>query len=230
MSLMDAFKKKDASSDVPDVSEMLKSGMSEQDIIDSLRQQGYDSTSIKDALVRATTANDDAAEQTTGQNTRAPQPSQTPQDQFAMEEPEPSPPPQHFSLPPIKFSTPSSGKGGSSTGMSDQALDTIQQVLEQIIEEKWQAAASDIAAIKSGLKSTNSNVDMIDQKIEKLGQRIDGIQNVMLGKTEDYNKTMSDVNIELQAFEKVIDRLVPTISDSIKELRDLVDEMKHTKS
>ena len=48
----------------------------------------------------------------------------------------------------------------------------------------------------------------------------------MVGKTEEYNKTLSDVNIELQAFEKVIDRLVPTISDSIKELRDLIEGLK----
>ena len=48
----------------------------------------------------------------------------------------------------------------------------------------------------------------------------------MLGKTEEYNKTISDVNVELKAFEKVIDRLVPTISDSIKELRDLIDGLK----
>ena len=60
--------------------------------------------------------------------------------------------------------------------------------------------------------------------------RIDGIQNVMLGKTEEYNKTLSDVNVELQAFEKVIDRLIPTISDSIKELRDLIDDLKKAKA
>ena len=59
---------------------------------------------------------------------------------------------------------------------------------------------------------------------------IDSIQNTMVGKTEEYNKTISDVNVELQAFEKVIDRLIPAISDSIKELRDLIDDLKTQKT
>ena len=69
-----------------------------------------------------------------------------------------------------------------------------------------------------------------NEKLEKLSQRIDSIQNTMVGKTEEYNKTISDVNVELQAFEKVIDRLIPSISDSIKELRDLIDDLKNKDS
>ena len=49
MNLMNAFKKKDEN-DVPDVSSMINSGMSQQDIIDSLRQQGYDISIIGVAL------------------------------------------------------------------------------------------------------------------------------------------------------------------------------------
>ncbi|MCW1294689.1 MAG: hypothetical protein QXP07_02465, partial [Candidatus Parvarchaeum sp.] len=56
MNLMNAFKKKDEN-DVPDVSSMINSGMSQQDIIDSLRQQGYDSTTIKNALINALKSN-----------------------------------------------------------------------------------------------------------------------------------------------------------------------------
>ena len=115
-------------------------------------------------------------------------------------------------------------------GLSEQALDTIQQVLEQIIEEKWESSSSDLNSVKTILKSTSGNLDVLRDQMNKLGQRIDGIQNVMLGKTEEYNKTLSDVNVELQAFEKVIDRLIPTISDSIRELRDLIDDLKNVKA
>lgn len=105
-------------------------------------------------------------------------------------------------------------------------METIQQVLEQIIDEKWKAASSELAALRSAERSNSNKIEQINEDMDKLSQRIDNVQNVMLGKTEDYNKTLSDVNIELQAFEKVIDRLVPTISDSIKELRDLIDDLK----
>lgn len=222
MSLLDAFKKKE-DGEVPDVTEMVQNGMSEQDIIDNLRQQGYDSTAIKSALVNATLAAG-SPQNNPPQALKPMQASMPPsfssfQQQPAVSTPSLTPPPQ-----------PTARSDSQKAGLSDQALDTIQQVLEQIIEEKWQAASADINALKTSMKANNAGVENIDDKVSKLNQRIDGIQNVMLGKTEEYNKTLADVNVELQAFEKVIDRLVPTISDSIKELRDLIDELKTAKS
>ncbi len=229
MSLLDAFKKKD-DSDVPDVSSMVKSGMSEQDIIDNLRQQGYDSTAIKNALVSASQANNQS-----GQQAAQPQPRQVqpPMQNFTSFQRDDAPAPMPVSTMPMQQMQPvrqDNSKQSGQSGLSEQALDTIQQVLEQIIEEKWETSSADLNVVKTGLKNTSVNLDTMRDQMNKLGQRIDGIQNVMLGKTEEYNKTLSDVNVELQAFEKVIDRLIPTISDSIKELRDLIDDLKKAKA
>ena len=65
MSLIDAFRKKEPA-DVPDVSDMVKNGMSDQDIIESLRQQGYDSTAIKNALIKASINKDQDTEPPSG--------------------------------------------------------------------------------------------------------------------------------------------------------------------
>lgn len=211
MSLLDAFKKKEPG-EVPDVTDMVKSGMSDQDIIESLRQQGYDSTAIKNALINASGV---AQSQATP---KQPQPFTASQEPIQSSQP-PTTPSFSFS----KEESPKSDK------MSDQTLDTIQQVLEQIIEEKWHSASSDLNSVRTGVKTNSADIKTVNDRLSRLGQRIDSIQNTMLGKTEEYNKTMADVNVELQAFEKVIDRLVPTISDSIKELRDLIDELKKTK-
>ena len=209
MSLLDAFKKKDEG-DIPDISDMVKNGMSDQDIIDSLRQQGYDSTAIKAALINASKSQKPAMQQ-------------APQETAA---------PQSFIDPPPSFQYPSQqpmpSKSDSKRPISDQAMETIQQVLEQIIDEKWKGASSELTALRAAERVNANKIEQINDSIDKLGQRIDRVQNTMLGKTEDYNKTLADVNIELQAFEKVIDRLVPTISDSIKELRDLIDDLKKT--
>jgi chromosome segregation ATPase len=113
--------------------------------------------------------------------------------------------------------------------MNGSNMESIQQILEQIIEEKWKNSATELNSLRSSLNINENSIEMIKDQIEKLDQRIDNIQNTMIGKTEEYNKTISDVNVELQAFEKVIDRLVPAISDSIKELRDLIDGLKPQK-
>jgi len=211
MNLMNAFKKKDEN-DVPDVSSMINNGMSQQDIIDSLRQQGYDSTTIKNALVNALKNN-------TGKQT-AQQPMQSMQE-------EPVQRIQNIQQPVIQESRQSYE---SSNTISNQNLESIQQILEQIINEKWKSSASDLNSLRSSVNINANSIENIKDNLEKLSQRIDSIQNTMVGKTEEYNKTISDVNVELQAFEKVIDRLIPSISDSIKELRDLIDDLKNKDS
>lgn len=211
MNLMNAFKKKDEN-DVPDVSSMLNSGMSQQDIIDSLRQQGYDSTTIKNALVNALKSN-------SGKQNAQP-PVQTMQE-------DPIQRIQNVQQQSVQESRQSYESGNT---MSNQNLESIQQILEQIINEKWKSSASDLNSLRSSVNINTNSIETIKDDLEKLNQRIDSIQNTMVGKTEEYNKTISDVNIELQAFEKVIDRLIPAISDSIKELRDLIDDLKTQKT
>lgn len=209
MNLINAFKKKDE--DTPDVSSMLSNGMSQQDIIDSLRQQGYDSTTIKNALVSAL------------KNQHA-QPNQQPQDN-----PHETENMQPQMTQPIRQQPVQRNNDSSPQNINGSNMENIQQILEQIIEEKWKSSATELNSLRSSLNINENSIEMIKDQIEKLNQRIDNIQNTMVGKTEEYNKTISDVNVELQAFEKVIDRLVPAISDSIKELRDLIDGLKPQK-
>ncbi len=212
MNLMNAFKKKDEN-DVPDISSMLNNGMSQQDIIDSLRQQGYDSTTIKNALLNAFKSN--AGKQT------AQQPIQQMQE-------EPVQRVQNIQQPSIQENRQTYENNNNT--ISNQNLESIQQILEQIINEKWKSSATELNSLRSSVNINTNSVENIKDNLEKLNQRIDSIQNTMVGKTEEYNKTISDVNVELQAFEKVIDRLIPAISDSIKELRDLIDDLKTQKT
>jgi uncharacterized protein YukE len=211
MNLMNAFKKKDEN-DIPDVSSMINNGMSQQDIIDSLRQQGYDSTAIKNALVNAL------------KNNSGKQVEQQPTQQIKKD---PVQRIQDIQQPIVQESR---QPYESSNTISNQNLESIQQILEQIINEKWKSSASELNSLRSSVNINTNSIENIKDNLEKLNQRIDNIQNTMIGKTEEYNKTISDVNVELQAFEKVIDRLIPAISDSIKELRDLIDDFKTQKT
>ncbi|MCL4398757.1 MAG: hypothetical protein M1322_04045 [Candidatus Parvarchaeota archaeon] len=208
MNLINAFKKKDEN-EVPDVSSMLSNGMSQQDIIDNLRQQGYDSTTIKNALVNALKNN-------TQRQTAQPVQEQQMQRVQPIQQPVVQEDKQSYE--------------NNAGGINSQNLENIQQILEQIINEKWKNSSSDLNSLRSSVNINTNSIENIKDNLEKLGQRIDSIQNTMVGKTEEYNKTISDVNVELQAFEKVIDRLVPAISDSIRELRDLIDDLKTQKT
>ncbi|MEM3190870.1 MAG: hypothetical protein QW292_02005 [Candidatus Parvarchaeota archaeon] len=208
MSLLDAFKKKNETN-VPDVSGMASAGMSDQDIIDSLKQQGYDNSVIRQALM-AKDSKQQAAVQTAPSQPIQAAPQQPPADVSPISVPQP------------KQDQP---KGS----LSEETLDTIQAILEQIIEEKWKASSSEIEFLKNSVKKADDFAHAVSEQLDKLSQRVDTIQNMMMGKTEEYNKALMDVNVELEAFNKVIDKLVPAMSDSIKELRDLISDFKTQK-
>ncbi len=205
MSLLDAFKKKGETA-VPDISGMVSAGMSDQDIIDSLKQQGYDNSVIRQALMAKGT------QQQQAQQTQTPQVMQPIQQvqQQAIDQAVQQPAKQDQ----------------SKAAMSEESLDTIQAILEQIIEEKWKASSSEVEFLKNSVKKVDDFSHSISEQLDKLSQRVDTIQNMMIGKTEEYNKALMDVNVELEAFNKVIDKLVPAMSDSIKELRDLISNFK----
>ena len=217
MSLLDAFKKKEMN-EAPDISDMIKSGMSEQDIIDSLKQQGFDNATIKAALINSNI--EKAGDVGHDLSKEAPQSS----GQTQSFVPQQSPSPAQYSAP-----QPAVQRLDQSKGLTSQTMDTIQGILEQVVEEKWQSAASDLDTIKSRSKANEEILNGVGDRIDKLNQRIDLMQGAMAGKAEEFNKTLADVNIELQAFEKVIDRLIPTITDSVKELRDLIDDLRKSK-
>jgi len=205
MSLLDAFKKK-GETNVPDISGMVSAGMSDQDIIDSLKQQGYDNSVIRQALMAKSAPQQQTQQQSTTQVAQ-----QVPQQQI-----------EESTQQPAKQDQP---KGA----INEETLDTIQAILEQIIEEKWKASSSEMEFLKNNLKRVDDFSHSVLEQLDKLSQRVDAIQNVMIGKTEEYNKALMDVNVELEAFNKVIDKLVPAMSDSIKELRDLISDFKSQK-
>ncbi|MGC8681904.1 MAG: hypothetical protein ACP5RE_02270 [Candidatus Acidifodinimicrobium sp.] len=206
MSLLDAFKKK-GETNVPDISGMVSAGMSDQDIIDSLKQQGYDNSVIRQALMAKSAPQQQTQQQSTTQVAQ-----QAPQQQIEESTQQQS----------AKQDQP---KGA----INEETLDTIQAILEQIIEEKWKTSSSEIEFLKNNLKRVDDFSHSVLEQLDKLSQRVDAIQNVMIGKTEEYNKALMDVNVELEAFNKVIDKLVPAMSDSIKELRDLISDFKSQK-
>ena len=219
MSLLDAFKKKDTGN-APDISDMIKGGMSEQDVIDSLKQQGFDNATIKAALINSNVekAGDVGHDLSREAQQNPIQPQMTAQQQVM------APAPIQYSQPQAAAPRFDQGKG-----LTSQAMDTIQGILEQVVEEKWQSSASDLDTLKSRSKASEDMLNGVGDRLDKLNQRIDLMQGAMAGKAEEFNKTLEDVNIELQAFEKVIDRLIPTITDSVKQLRDLIEDLKKNK-
>ncbi len=105
-------------------------------------------------------------------------------------------------------------------------VDELQRIIENIIEEKWKSVEQKISTLNAWKTKLEDKVGALNSKVSELTSRIDGFSKTMVSKDEDYKKTMSDVNTEMEAIEKLMGKLVPSLAEEIKELRGVVEKMK----
>ena len=46
----------------------------------------------------------------------------------------------------------------------------------------------------------------------------------MIGKVDEYNKSLGDVNVEIQAMGKVFQKLIPEFTENVKKLSETVNK------
>jgi hypothetical protein len=124
-------------------------------------------------------------------------------------------------MPQAPMPTPESSSMGS-----EQLVNELQRVIEEIIEEKWRGVDERIASLDVWKAKLEDKISSIDGKTVDMNKRIDDFSKSVLGQSDEYQKTMSDVNSEMQAVEKIMGKLVPSLSDEIKQLRDVVENLK----
>ena len=120
--------------------------------------------------------------------------------------PAPSPPPRFA---PVKPST-----------------EEMQEIAEKIVEEKWKSAEKEIDTIRKWRDETETNLSNLSDRMTKLEMKMDSVEQAILGKVEEYGKSISDVGTELKAMQRVFQTTMPAFTENIKELQGLVEETK----
>jgi ElaB/YqjD/DUF883 family membrane-anchored ribosome-binding protein len=108
----------------------------------------------------------------------------------------------------------------------EQLVNELQRVIEEIIEEKWTGVEDKLNALDMWKVKVESKVDELSSRVTELNARIDEFSKGMVKKTEDYQSTMEEVGTEMEAVEKLMGKLVPSLAEEIKELRNVVDKLK----
>jgi len=66
----------------------------------------------------------------------------------------------------------------------------------------------------------------IKQEILRVSGRFDNMQQVVIGRVDEYSKSVGDVTSEIKALEKVFQNIVNPLTSNIKELASLTKELK----
>lgn len=196
------------SSPVEEVIKSKQQGLTNDQIISKLKTEGYSFAQIQDAFSQAEIKSSVIAP--SGSIPPAPAAPMTPS----------------ASLPkidePLAPSIPELPK-------TEAGVDEIERLLEEIIKEKWKDVTSKLAMLDNWKIEIDTKIANVEKYLAEMTKRMDNIQNSILAKNEEYGKTILDTQTEIQALEKVMGKLVPSMTDNIKELRELIEETKKGK-
>ncbi len=134
----------------------------------------------------------------------------------------PSPPVGGDSLIPA----PPSGAGGSS---QELLTEDIEKIAESIISEKWNKVKEELDSLTSWKTEIGTQVTSFKSQLEALDKKVADAQNAMIGKVDEYNKSLGGVNVEIQAMGKVFEKIIPQFTDNVNRLSEMVDKKSVSK-
>jgi hypothetical protein len=173
---------------------MRQQGYTNDQIVQTLQSQGYTTNQIYDAINQAGLSGNFQAEQF---ETGTPDYGQSyePQQQSFQ------------SFQPPQMQVPVS---------ADE--ERIQEVTEAIIDEKWNEFAKDIQKVIEWKEKSEDRIAKIEQQILDLRMSIDSLTKNIMAKISAYDQNIVDVGTEIKAMEKVFQKVLPTLTESVNKL------------
>jgi len=184
------------------VMNMKQQGLSNDQIIQELQKQGYNSQQIFDAINMADPTNIPGGPV----DNMGGMPS--PMNQSGM-----SGPPEMDQEMPM-------------SGGLDNSRERIEEMAEAIIDEKWEELVKSINKIIEWKEKMDGNINKIEQEIQDMKENFDRLHNSIVGKIDEYDKNIVNVGTEVKAMEKVFEKVLPTFTENVGELKRIIKNVK----
>ncbi len=97
----------------------------------------------------------------------------------------------------------------------------IEEVAESIIEEKWEDLMKSINKLLEWKEAMENQMAAIEQAMQDLKGNFESLQNSVIGKVAEYDKSMKSVGADMKAMETVFQKVLPTLTDNVNELSRL---------
>lgn len=179
---------------------MRAQGLSNNQIIQSLQRESYNSQQIADAMAQA-----DIKYSAEGQ-----QPSDSYNYPYPQEQP----------------SMPSEQQYSQNYGIS---AETIQPLVEAIIEEKWEELVKNVSKLAEWRDSVEQRLSVVEDQAKSLKDSFDKLHTSLLEKLGEYDQTMSSVGTDVKAMEQAFKKILPGFLENVAELSRITDDMKKAK-
>lgn len=198
------------SSPVEQAMMMKQQGYTNNQIAQMLQSQGYNSSQVYDAINQAGM----------GGNSQPEQLDSGMPDYGQYEQPPPPQYQQESFQPPREIPAPSIGPRPS----ADE--ERIQEVAEAIIDEKWEEFAGDVKKIIEWKERSEDRLAKIEQQIIDLRIGMDSLMKSIMAKVQSYDQNIIDVGTEIKAMEKVFQKVLPSLTESVNKLDRMTKGVK----
>lgn len=187
---------------VQKVMAMRQRGMTDNQILQDLQNQGMSTQQIFDTMSQADLAavGDPGAEE--------------PMEESGYAEPYPQ---QEWAQPAQEWSEPKEGEG------------RIHEIAEAIISEKWGEVTSEIRKVVSWKERVELDMQKMKDELASLKEEFGQLRQGILGKISEYDANMRDVSSELKAVHNVFKEVIPSFTENVGELSRLTKSMKKGK-
>ncbi len=202
------------------IKEMRESKLSDEDILKSLKPD-YSNQEIDDAMNQSNLNNEDILGQLDQFQPNEESKQSTPED--LLEEAPEHEPEQNENL----NVYPSQSRMYNPPELSSNQ---IQELVESIVEEKWEDLMTRFGDLNLWKENVNNDLEAIKQEILRTRENFNNLQNMIVGKVTNYNRSVSELGSEMKALEQVMQKIIQPLTTNVKELSKITSELKEKKS
>ncbi|MEM4511353.1 MAG: hypothetical protein QXD25_00885, partial [Nanopusillaceae archaeon] len=102
----------------------------------------------------------------------------------------------------------------------------IQGIVEDILKDKLTYVDNQLSEIKIWKEKLEIEISKMNEKLKDIETRMNGMYEILAKKIEEYDKGIREATVEVEALHRLIRTMVPAISESTKELKETIEEIK----
>jgi len=108
----------------------------------------------------------------------------------------------------------------------DNLYDRIEQITESLIDEKWDDFVTEMKKVVAWKDQTEKTIATMQTTLEKMKEDFNMLHQGVLGKINQYDDQIKEVDSELKAVGKVFKDVIPVFTNSVKDLHQISQDLK----
>jgi len=209
---------------VDKVIKMRGQNLSNNQIIQLLQREGYETTQIFDAMnqadIKGTVEIDSKEDVSMAQNIQSNQMGSQQMQQMAPVPPAPADYEQEAGLGDVPQ------QSFSYSGGKSPELERMEELAEAIIDEKWNEIVRSINKIVEWKDRVESRITKMEQEMDDMKKDFDVLHKGVLGKIGQYDQNLTNIASEIKAMDKVFSKVLPVFTENVNELSRITRDMK----